>query len=103
MEKTISRIFEIEEKANLIIDRANKEKIQLYSEFENNLIQMEQRIADETTTRIKDYQEKTDKELSEESLIFAQKCEQQLQELDLFYNENHNNMIQKVYENIISS
>lgn len=103
MEKTISRILEIEEKANLIIDRANKEKIKLYSEFEENLIQMEQRIADETTTRIKDYQSKTDKELSEESLIFAQKCEQHLQELDQFYNKNHTNMIQKVYENIIGS
>ncbi len=103
MERTINRIFEIEEKARVIIDRTNKQKARLYDEFEQELTNMEKKIAEANAAKIKDYKTRIDKELREEESILIQKSDRQRKELDELYANQHNDLVNQVFESIIRS
>ncbi|HKL99009.1 MAG TPA: hypothetical protein VJZ06_03800 [Mobilitalea sp.] len=101
MERTIGRIFEIDEKAKLIIDRANKEKIRLHDEFEVEIAKLEEDINNDNFNKIREYQINAEIELENEKKTLILKSEKQLHDLDELYKNNHSTFVDKVFEGII--
>lgn len=103
MEKTIGKLFEIEEKAKLIIDRANREKIRLHDEFEEELSRLEKNINNENMKKINDYRSEMEKELDNEILQLSKKSEKQLSDLEELYRKSQDDIVNKLFEGILNT
>jgi vacuolar-type H+-ATPase subunit H len=101
MEKVISLLFDIERKANQIIERANDEKNELFEENEKAIAQMEASIADENNLKINSIMEQAEKELEREKHQLIDSSEKQLKELEQHYIHDHDTLVEKVFQNII--
>lgn len=103
MEKTIGKIFEIEEKAKLIIDRANQEKLRMHDEFEEDLIKMEHGINEENTKKINDYRNEIENEMEHEKAQLIHKCEKQLEDMEELYHKSHDEFVCRIFDSILQS
>ncbi|MDF2942077.1 MAG: hypothetical protein K0S01_935 [Herbinix sp.] len=101
MEKVISLLFDIERKANQIIERANDEKNELYEENEKTIAQMEASIAEENNLKINAIMEQAEKELEQEKKQLIESSDKQLKDLESNYKQNHDALVNKVFQTII--
>lgn len=101
MEKVISLLFDIEKKANQIIERANIEKNTLFQENEKAITQMEATIAEENSAKINDLMVQAEKELEKEKLHLIESSTKQQKDLELNYIKDHDALVEKVFQNII--
>ncbi len=102
MERVISLLFDIEKKANQIIERANLEKTELYDENEKAILQMEEAIAEENNAKIKAIVEQAEKDLEKEKQQLIESSNMQLRSLEINYKQNHDNIVNKVFQSIIT-
>jgi len=103
MEKTIGQLFEIEEKANLIINRATEEKASLHDDFEKENIRIEETIASNNVQKLKDLQAQTDVDLTNEIKALIINTEKRLSDLEEINIKKHEILVNQVFENIIRS
>jgi F0F1-type ATP synthase membrane subunit b/b' len=101
MEKVISLLFDIERKANQIIERANVEKNELYEDNEKTIAQMEAKIAEENNLKINSIMEQAEKEIEQEKQQLIESSDKQLKDLEMNYKQNHDALVNKVFQNII--
>jgi translation elongation factor EF-1alpha len=101
MEKVINQLFEIENKANQIIENANAQKNVLYEENENCILQMESEIAAHNTAKINALMAQAELELEKERQALLQNSEKQLKDLDDNFKKNHDVIVKKVFDSII--
>ncbi|MDF2538137.1 MAG: hypothetical protein K0S76_1158 [Herbinix sp.] len=100
MEQTISQLFEIEKKANQIIDRASDEKTRLHDEREKDIKQMEESINISTSKKLKALQEKADADLANETKTIIQNCEKHLLDLEEINQKKYNLLVNQIFEHI---
>ncbi len=103
MEKVISLLFDIEKKANQIIERANVEKNELYEENEKAILEMEAAIADENNAKINAILNSAEMELEQEKDQLIENNNRQLIELETKYLHNHDEVVDKVFQRIIKA
>jgi vacuolar-type H+-ATPase subunit H len=101
MEKVISLLFDIERKANQIIERANIEKNELYEENEKLIAQMEAGIADENNAKISSLMAQSEQEIEREKQQLISGNEKQLKDMETYYQKNHDALVAKVFQSII--
>lgn len=101
MEKVINHLFDIEKKANQILERANTEKTELLEENEKAIAKMEAEIADETDKKIKQINEQAEMEIEKERQLLLEKSNQQLTDMDSNYKKNHDSLVDRVFKTII--
>lgn len=101
MEKVISLLFDIERKANQIIERANIEKNELYEENEKLIGKMEADIAEDNNAKISALMTQAEKEIEQEKQQLIQSSEKQLKDIELNYEKNHDAMVNKVFHSIV--
>ena len=101
MEKVISLLFDIERKANQIIERANIEKNELYEENEKLIAQMEAGIADENNAKINSPMAQSEQEIEREKQQLIGGNEKQLKDMETYYQKNHDALVAKVFQSII--
>lgn len=101
MEKVIGMLFEIEKKANQIIERANIEKNQLSEDNEEAIAAMEAKIATENNEKIKVIMAKAEKDIEMEKQQLIEASDKQLRELEDTYKKNHDALVDKVFNSII--
>ena len=101
MEKVISLLFDIERKANQIIERANIEKNELYEENEKIIARMEVAIAEENNAKISSLMAQSEKEIELEKQQLIDSSEKQLKDLEIYYEKNHDTLVDKVFRCII--
>jgi vacuolar-type H+-ATPase subunit H len=101
MEKVISLLFDIERKANHIIERANIEKNELYEENEKLIAQMEAGIADDNNAKINTLISQADHEIEQEKQQLIESNEKQLKDLEQNYTKNHDAMVNKVFRCLV--
>ena len=101
MEKVISLLFDIERKANQIIERANIEKNELYEDNENSIKHMEAEIAEENNAKINALMAQAEKEIEQEKQQLIENSENQLKIIVQNYEANHDAMVDKVFHSII--
>lgn len=100
MEKVIGLLFDIEKKANQILERANDEKTELFEENEKAIAQLEIDIADENNQKINELVLQAEKELDKEKQLLMEDSNKQLTDLEINYKKNHDNMVTKVFHSI---
>ena len=101
MEKVIGLLFDIEKKANQIIERANVEKTELFEENEKAIEQMETEIADENNSKINLILAQSEKELELERQQLIESSNKQLSDIEAHYRQNHDALVNKVFQSII--
>jgi F0F1-type ATP synthase membrane subunit b/b' len=101
MEKVIGLLFDIEKKANQILERANVEKTELFEENENAIAQMETKIAEENNAKINLILAQAEQELELEKQQLIESSNRQLTDLEADYCQNHDALVDKVFKNII--
>lgn len=101
MEKVIGLLFDIEKKANQIIERANFEKTELFEENEKAIEKMEKEIAEENNSKINLILTQADQELELEKQQLIDSSNKQLSDLEENYRKNHDELVHKVFQSII--
>lgn len=103
MERVIGLLFDIEKKANHIIERANIEKTELYEENEKAIIEMENNITDENNAKINLIISQAENDLEIEKKQLVENSNIQLKDLEDNYNKNHDYLVDKVFKIIIQT
>ncbi len=103
MERVIGLLFDIEKKANQIIERANIEKTELYEENEKAIIEMENIITDENNAKINLIISQAENDLEIEKKQLVDNSNIQLKDLEDNYNKNHDCLVDKVFKIIIQT
>lgn len=101
MEKVIGLLFDIEKKANQILERANDEKSELQEENEKAIVQMETDIADENNSKINLLLSQAEKELESEKQQLIESSNKQLSDIETNFSHNHDAMVNRVFQSII--
>ena len=101
MEKVISLLFEIEKKANQIIESANLEKSELLEENETAITKMESQLSNENNTKINALMAQAEEELNLEKQQLIENCNKQLQDLEDNYKTNHDRFVKQVFHSVI--
>ena len=101
MEKVISLLFDIEKKANQIIERANIEKNDLFEENEKAIKAMEDSISEENNAKINQLMAQADQEIEKEKTGLIENSAKQLKELDESLSKNHDSYVNKIFHSII--
>ncbi len=101
MEKVISLLFDIERKANQIIERANLEKNELYEENEKLIEKMEAEIAEANNAKINTLMTQSENEIEKEKHQLIESSEKQLSDIEQNYDKNHDALVNKVFQCII--
>jgi F0F1-type ATP synthase membrane subunit b/b' len=102
MERVISLLFDIEKKANQIIERANIEKTELCEENEKEILKMETAIADENKAKIDVIVLQAEKDLEKEKQQLIESSSRQLKDLETNYQNNHDAIVNRVFQSIIA-
>lgn len=102
MEKVISLLYDIEEKANQIVTRARDEKISLNKALEDDLAKLDQKTADETAAKLNLLKAQVDIESAKELQALIDDCDKQLAAMDTNYQENHTAIVDKIFQSIIT-
>jgi hypothetical protein len=103
MEKTIGQLFEIESKANQIVNRATEEKARLHDEFEKDIIQMEETIISDNRNKLMALKEQADIDLTNETKILIQNSEKHLNDLEEIRLKKREILVSQIFENLIRS
>lgn len=85
MENVITQLFEIEEKANQIMKRANEEKLELYKKLEEDIKQLDQSISKDKIEKISVLKNQINKELEDEQAALINDCNKQIEQLESQY------------------
>jgi hypothetical protein len=102
MENVIGLLHDIEEKANLIIARANDEKVKLHEALKNDLDKLDKDVADSTNAKLLVLKNQVTKELAAEKEAITKDWEKQLADLESNYAGNHDLYVNRIMQEIIS-
>lgn len=100
MEKVINRLFEIEEKANHILEHANAEKVTLSETLNANLETLKEEIESDTNQKISALQETMNEEIETERQAQIESCKKQILELELTFHKEHDRLVEQVFQKI---
>ena len=101
MEKVITVLSEIEDKATKILDRTKDQKQQLYEQLNRDIAKLEQEIRTETNTKLARLQETMNAEIEEEKRTLLENCEEELVSLDTAFQTNHEALAEEIFARII--
>ncbi|MDF2843865.1 MAG: hypothetical protein K0R00_2291 [Herbinix sp.] len=101
MEKVIGLLFDIEQKANQILDRANDEKNELFEENEKAIAIMEAEIAEANNVKVNQLLKKAEIDLESEKQHLIECSNKQLFDLENRYKANHDSLVDHVFQSII--
>ena len=99
MEEIIKRIIEIENKAQKAMKSAKEEKKAKEKEFENTLIELEEKIMEEAYSKIKQIREIELDEIENQAKEEKEKCNYVLEKME----EKHRKNAEKWKNEIVSS
>ena len=103
MEEVINLLYDIEEKATQIVNRANEEKVSLHDALEKNMELLDQTIATENATKLSILQAKVDLELTREKQALIEDCNKQLVNLEAHYKKDHDALVNEIFQGLIKA
>lgn len=102
MEKVITLLYDIEEKANRILNRATEEKAKLYQELNDKMEQMDAKMNEETQKKLEVLQVKFDKEVVSDTKGLIEANEKHLADIESKFRANHNYLVKQIFDQIIA-
>lgn len=103
MEKVINVLYEIEERANRILDRTSEQKAQLYQQLNKDLEKLERDINAETNQKLAVMKKNMESEIIAEREQLMADCTKQLQRMEESYEMTKKDFVDKVFTRIIST
>ncbi len=103
MERVINLLYDIEEKANQIVKRANEEKTSLYGQLQKDMEQLDQEIVLQNSTKLEALKIQVEKELNLEKQSLIDDCNKELTRMEKDYMDKHNELAEKYFQEIIQS
>lgn len=100
MEKVLNGLYEIEQKANRILENTTSEKARLNDEFHNQIASLEETIKADTTNQLNQLQSNMEKEILAERLALFNDCNQQLKSMEDNFTNHHDMLVAQVFGNI---
>lgn len=101
MEKVINLLYEIEEKANRIIDRVSEEKTVLYQQSLEDIGKFDRKLEGETKKKLNELKAKLDREVEKERQIMIRSNDKLQKDLEQNYKKNHDKFVSTIFHNII--
>lgn len=101
MEKVINVLYEIEEKANRILDRTAQEKTKLYNRLQTNLEKLDTDIKQDTNDQLDLLKNNMEAEIAKERFAQTEECNKQLTAMEQTYMTNHDALVEKVFQRMI--
>ncbi|ROR22157.1 hypothetical protein EDD66_11639 [Mobilisporobacter senegalensis] len=101
MEKVISLLSEIEEKAAKIIESTSIEKEHLHNQLEKDMKQLDEKIMNDNNKKLEEIKYKINLSLEEERKNLADDCNHQISKLESKFSNNHNELIDEIFHKII--
>lgn len=102
MEKIIQYLYDIEEKADLIVKRASDENKRLSASLETKIRDYNESILKERTSKIDLLKSKVQEDLAKELSLLNVDCNKQIETMELYFKDHHMELVDKVFLNIIS-
>lgn len=102
MEKVINVLYEIEERANRILDRTAEQKTQLYQQLNEDLAKLESDIKAQTNSKLTIMRNAMETEITTERTALMNDCNQQLLSMENNFLTNKDQLVQKVFQHITS-
>ncbi|MDF2586763.1 MAG: hypothetical protein K0S41_604 [Anaerocolumna sp.] len=103
MENVISILYDIEEKANQIIKRANEEKISLQDGLKEDMKKLDQEIESCNKVQLDALKAQIDNELDCERKTLIEECNKQLSDIETNFMQNYDSLVTKILEGIINA
>lgn len=103
MERVIELLYDIEEKANQIVKRASDEKKRLNSSLEQDIKRFDESILEEQREKLIILKQQIQNELSKDREALLNDCSKQIDEMELYYKNNHEQLVDKVIQSIINN
>lgn len=103
MEKIITLLSEIEEKADNILGSTSNKKEHLYNELEEELKLLDDQIMDDTNKKLNVLKSEINQSLYDERNKLIDDCKTHLQKLEDDFTVNHNALVDKVFDAIIGA
>ena len=103
MEEVINLLYDIEEKANQIVNRASDEKVSLHDALEKDIEKLDQSIATENIAKLSVLQTQVNNELAVEKQALIDDCNKKLADLEAHYIQNHDSLVDKVFQGLIKA
>lgn len=103
MENVISILYDIEEKANQIIKRANEEKISLQDGLKEDMKKLDQEIESSNKVQLDALKAQIDNELDRERKTLIEECNKQLSDIETNFMQNYDSLVTKILEGIINA
>lgn len=103
MEKVINLLYDIEEKANQIVKRANEEKSKLHEKLQKDMEALDKKLADDNTLKLEILKIQAGKELNQEMQALTGDCLKHITFMEENYQKNHTELTDKIVKEIISS
>lgn len=101
MEKVISLLSEIEEKAVNIIESTATQKEQLHNQFDIDIKLLDEQIMNDTNKKLDEIKHKINQSLNEEQKKLIEDCNNQIGKLESAFAKNHNALVDELFHNII--
>ncbi|MCR5754461.1 MAG: hypothetical protein K6G30_06590 [Acetatifactor sp.] len=100
MEKVINRLYEIEEKANSIVEGTAGKKAVLYEEYQKKLSALDAKMEEATKEELNKLREKMNAEVDTEHKMLGGSLEDKLTQLESNYEKNHDKLVASIVERI---
>lgn len=101
MEKVINLLYDIEEKANRIMNRTNDQKVRMHNELERQLEEMDRQTKETTLRKLDTLKDENGQKLKAETADLEKDCTDKLQRLENYFSENHDHLVDEVINRII--
>lgn len=102
MEKIIQYLYDIEEKADVIVKRASEEKKRLNLSLETQILEYNESVLKERTAKIALLKSKVDEDLEKELSLLNEDCNKQINNMEQYFKLHQEELIVKLFQNIIS-
>ncbi len=103
MEKVIQLLYDIEEKANLIVKRVSDEKKRLNTIYEQEIERFNKEITKERNDKLDVLKSQVEKDLDKERTALLDDCNKQLISLETYYKNSHDDLVDQIFQKIISN
>ena len=102
MERIIASLYDIEKEANIILERANEQKLELNKRLDSDIVDLEKKLEEDNTSKLNEIKMIYDKELEQEKAALNEQCLSQIKLMEQNYSQNHDKIVNDIFARIVS-
>lgn len=94
MEKVINLLYEIEEKANSVVEEAAGKKAELYENYQKELGSLDEAMEQASKEKLEKLRQKMNEEIGKEHQMLVESLNKELHKLEGNYHKNHDKLVE---------